>query len=178
MSLLGASTEMGWGVEDNETYESLVEAKLNQELGGKAYTKYEILNLAVPGYYPLQQAMVVEKALSFRPHAVLYMASGRELSRSAAYLAEAVNKRIELPYPGLKEVATAAGLEPGMPEDEAVRRLKPFREKLLSWLYEKIVTDVEPKASSRCGCSSRRFTRERGWKRRVPRSSWPRNTDF
>jgi alginate O-acetyltransferase complex protein AlgI len=140
MSLLGASTEMGWGVEDNETYESLVEARLNRDLAGKGYKKYEILNHAVPGYYPLQQAMVVEKALTFRPHTVLYMASGRELSRSAAYLAEAVNKKIELPYPGLRAVATEAGLESGMPEDEAVRRLKPYREKLLSWLYEHIVT--------------------------------------
>jgi hypothetical protein len=140
MSLLGASMEMGWGVEDGENYESLVEDRLNRDLAGRVYKKYEILNHAVPGYYPLQQAAVVEKALEFQPRAILYVATGREYSRTVYYLSEVTSKGIEVPYTGLREIAAEAGLETGMSQEEASRRLIPFRAALLSWLYRHIVT--------------------------------------
>jgi D-alanyl-lipoteichoic acid acyltransferase DltB (MBOAT superfamily) len=139
MSVLGASSTMGWGVEDGETFEAIVEEKLNQELAGVGYARYEILNHGVAGYYPLQQAAVVEKALEFQPRAVLYIATGRELSRSAAYLAEVVRKDIEIPYPELRAIAEKAGLAPEADENELVKRLSPFREELLEWLYRHVV---------------------------------------
>ncbi len=140
MSILGASIEMGWGVEDDETYESLVEARLNRELAGRAYREYEILNQAVAGYYPLQQASVVEKSLAFQPRAILYVATGREFSRSVYYLSEITSKGIEVPFAGLRDTAGKAGLESGMAQEEASRRLIPFREELVSWLYQHIVS--------------------------------------
>ncbi len=140
MSILGASIEMGWGVEDDETYESLVEVRLNRELAGRGYREYEILNQAVAGYYPLQQASAVEKSLAFRPHAILYVATGREFSRSVYYLSETTSKGIEVPFAGLRDIAGKAGLESGMAQEEASRRLTPFREELLSWLYQHIVS--------------------------------------
>ncbi len=139
MSLLGASSTMGWGVEDDETFESIVEKRLNEELAGSGYEHYEILNHGVAGYFPLQQAPVIEKALAFQPRTVLYVATGRELSRSAAYLAQVTNKSIEVPYPELRAISEKAGLTPGMSQDEATKRLAPFREELLRWLYRHIV---------------------------------------
>ncbi len=139
MSLLGASIGMGWGVEDGETYEALVEDSLNRDLGGKGYRKYEILNQAVPGYYPLQQSIAVERALAYRPRAILYEATGREFSRSVYYLSEVVSKGIEVPYPELRGIAEAAGIQSGMPQEEAERRLTPFQETLVAWLYHHIV---------------------------------------
>jgi acyl carrier protein len=148
MSLLGASMEMGWGVEDGETYEALVEEKLNEDLGGEAFEKYEILNHAVAGYYPLQQAVALEKALQFGPRTVLYVATGREFSRSVYYLSEVVSKGIEIPYPELGAIAAAAGLESKMPQEEASRRLNPHREELLAWLYEHIVETCRARGAS------------------------------
>jgi hypothetical protein len=140
IALLGASSTMGWGVEDGETYEALVEEALNRDLGGNVgYGRYEILNLGVPGYYPLQQAVALEKALSFKPRLVLYEATGQELSRAAFYLAEANRKGVEIPYPELRALAERAGLQPGMSEDEAQRRLKPFQPDVLGWLYAHLV---------------------------------------
>ncbi len=138
MSVLGASSTMGWGVEDTQTFESLVEKRLNEDLAGQGYERYEILNHGVAGYYPLQQAAVVEAALAFQPRAILYIATGRELSRSAVYLAEVTKKGIEVPYPGLRSIAEKAGLARGMNEDESVKRLAPFREEMLGWLYRHI----------------------------------------
>jgi hypothetical protein len=139
MSVLGASSTMGWGVEDTETFEAILELKLNEQLAGKGYQRYEILNHGVAGYYPLQQAAVIERALVFQPRAVLYIATGRELSRSAAYLAEVVKKGIEIPYPELRAIAEKSGLAPGVDQNELVKRLSPFREELLEWLYRHIV---------------------------------------
>jgi hypothetical protein len=149
VSLLGASTGMGWGVEDGETYEALVEDRLNRELGGKSYEKYEILNHAVPGYYPLQQAVALEKALAYRPRAVLYEATGRELSRSVYYLSEVLSKGIDVPYPELRSIAEKVGAGPGLPLEETEKLLSPLREELVSWLYGHIVArcraaDVTP----------------------------------
>jgi hypothetical protein len=145
MSLLGASIGMGWGVEDGETYEALVEDKLNRDLGGKGYRKYEVLNQAVPGYYPLQQAVALERALAYRPRAILYEATGREFSRSVYYLSEVVSKGIEIPYPELRSIAQAVGVGSGLAQEEVEKRLTPFREELVSWLYGHIVATCREK---------------------------------
>jgi hypothetical protein len=141
IALLGASTVMGWGVGDDETFESLVEQRLNQDDRGRPYERYEILNFAVPGYQPLQQLIVMEKAISFKPNAIFYVATGREASRAAFYLAEAASKRISIPYEPLNEILRKALVEPGSSENVATRRLLPLREEILSWTYEKIVAD-------------------------------------
>src|SRR5580704_2791293 len=49
MVLLGASHDMGTGVKDNETYENLVEDRLNDEAPDPRYSRYEILNMSVGG---------------------------------------------------------------------------------------------------------------------------------
>ena len=121
---------MGWGVEDDETFEALVEKRLNEELAGQGYERYEILNLGVAGYYPLQQARGRRKGSR------LSAASGpvhRDRSRALA-------KR-RLPGGGDEEGHRSAlpraprdrresGSRAGMNEDEAVKRLAPFREEI------------------------------------------------
>ena len=47
MVLLGASNDMGTGVKDDQTYENLVEDKLNSRVPDARYSRYEILNLSV-----------------------------------------------------------------------------------------------------------------------------------
>jgi hypothetical protein len=139
VALLGSSTTMGWGVKDGDTYETLVERRLNEEKAGQPYARYEILNFAVAGYEPLQQLPVLEKALTFRPDAVFYMAMVRELDRGAEYLSLAVRYRFEVPYAELRDIIRRAELEPEMDETTAGRRLRPFREEILRWHYHQIV---------------------------------------
>jgi D-alanyl-lipoteichoic acid acyltransferase DltB (MBOAT superfamily) len=141
IAILGPSNVMGWGVGDGETFEALVEARLNRERAGAPFAAYEILNFGVPGYQPPQQLVAFEKALTFGPHAVFYVATGRELSRAAAYLVEVVQKRIDIPYPALKEAVSKAGLEANMDEATAQRRLEPFRREILAAVYGRIVAE-------------------------------------
>ena len=73
---------MGWGVGDDETFEALLEHRLNRERPNKRVGSYEILNFGVPGYQPLQQLMVLEKSMVFQPNAIIYVAHPREAARA------------------------------------------------------------------------------------------------
>ncbi|MEX2123337.1 MAG: hypothetical protein WD795_05560 [Woeseia sp.] len=137
IAMLGASAVMGWGVGDGETFEALIESRLNLE--GERYDNFEILNFGVPGYQPLQQLVALEKALRFQPNAILYIATGREPSRAAWYLVEAVQKGIEIPYPRLREIVAESGLLASMDETTARRRLEPYNREILAWTYDYIV---------------------------------------
>jgi D-alanyl-lipoteichoic acid acyltransferase DltB (MBOAT superfamily) len=139
IALLGPSNVMGWGVGDGQTFEALLESRLNRENAGVPFAKYEILNFGVPGYDPPQQLVALERALTFNPSAVLYVATGREPSRAARYLAATVKKGIEIPYPALREIVATAALKPGMDETTALRRIAPFRAQILTAVYRGIV---------------------------------------
>jgi D-alanyl-lipoteichoic acid acyltransferase DltB (MBOAT superfamily) len=141
IALLGPSNVMGWGVGDDATFEALVEDRLNRELASTPFTMYEILNFGVPGYQPPQQLVAFEKALNFSPDALFYVATGREIWRAADYLVEVVQKRIDIPYPALKETVTKAGLEADMDRATLRRRLEPHRREILSAVYGRIVQE-------------------------------------
>ena len=143
IAMLGASSVMGWGVGDGETFEALVESRLNRERPSVADTSYEMLNFAVPGYQPPQQLTALDKALTFSPNAVIYVATGRELSRAMSYLVEVVRKKIEIPYEPLRDIVRKAGLDPSMDEATSLRRLEPFSIEILSSTYRRIVEQAQ-----------------------------------
>jgi hypothetical protein len=142
IALTGPSFVMGYGVADDEGFEPLLEERLNSENADGPYAKYEILNFAVPGYSAIQNLMVLEqKALSFQPNAMFYMAHQREEQAVVLYLADRLSVGAELPYPDLIELARRAGAEPGATKVETERLLQPIGTEILSWTYQRIVED-------------------------------------
>jgi hypothetical protein len=141
IAVLGASAVMGWGVADGQTFEALLESRLNREWTGQFYAKYEILNFAVSGYEPPQQLVMFEKALTFKPQAVFYVAGGYEMSRTRSYLIEVLQKGITIPYAPLRAIVQKAGLEAQTEATEAHRRLRPFQGEILAWIYQHIVEE-------------------------------------
>jgi D-alanyl-lipoteichoic acid acyltransferase DltB (MBOAT superfamily) len=139
IAVLGASTVMGWGVGDDEVFEALVERRLNESPPAPGFSRYEILNLAVPGYEPLQQLAVLDKAWEFGPRAILHVAAGRELLGAVQNLATSITKGVPIPYPFLRDVARRAGVDDKTDETTALRRLEPFRGEIISWLYGQMV---------------------------------------
>jgi hypothetical protein len=139
IALLGPSTVMGWGVGDDETFEAILERQLNTKRGAEPYNQYEILNFAAPGYRPPQQLVVAQKAFSFQPNALFYVAAARELSNAAFYLAEVASKGIPVPYDYLNDLLRRASVTRGTPENIASRRLSPLRSELLAWIYQTMV---------------------------------------
>lgn len=141
MAMLGPSSLMGWGVSDGETFEALLEDRLNREQPTGSQRNYEILNFGVPGYDPPQELVMFEKALGFAPNAVIYVAAGRELSRATRYVADAAREGRPIPYDFLREAAEKAGVERGMDETTAEKRLAPYRKQILSGIYGKLAAD-------------------------------------
>ncbi len=140
IALLGASSVMGWGVEDSETFDAILENALNEHARREGLPAVEILNFAVAGYYPLQQRMVLENAFAFEPDAIFYIATGREYHRAALYLQEVISKKVDNPYPFLTALANRAGINADMPKTEILQRLQPHKDELLTWLYQEIAS--------------------------------------
>lgn len=136
--VLGPSTVMGWGVGDGETFEALVETRMNREYRGKPFERYEFLNAGIPGYQPPQQLEATDKMLRFQPNAIYYVATGREIYRSLTYLAEVVRKGIKIPYEPLANVVRQAGITPDMDEATMVKRLTPMGNQVLTFVYRYI----------------------------------------
>ncbi len=134
-AVLGASSVMGWGVADGETFEALVEDRLNSEWAGGEFARFELLNMGVAGHQPTQQMVVVERAFEFQPDAIFYVATGREISRATDYLAEVIGQRIDIPYEGLRSIVERAGLAPGTERSLARARLEPHARDVLAYVY-------------------------------------------
>lgn len=144
IALVGPSSAMGWGVADNETFEWLLEERLNRENDGEAYARYEILNFGVRGYSPLQELLLLEtKVLSFEPDAIFYTAHRRERENSILHLVKMTQQQIDVPYEYLREVVRKAGINEQTSETMAKRHLIPFGDEMLSWTYRRIVENCQ-----------------------------------
>lgn len=138
MAVLGPSNVMGWGVADDATFEAVLEAELNRAPPPGGAKAFELLNFGVPGYQPPQQLVNLERALAQRPGAVMYVATGRELRRSANYMAEVVQKGITIPYPRLRAIVERSGATAQMDETELQRRLHPLGADILAAVYTQV----------------------------------------
>jgi D-alanyl-lipoteichoic acid acyltransferase DltB (MBOAT superfamily) len=137
VAVLGASSVMGWGVPDGASFEALLEDRLNESPLGNSSRRFELLNFGIPGYQPPQQLAAFERALKFQANAIYFVAAGREASRSAAYLAEALHKKLPIP-PVLQAIVEQAGVAPGMDEATLAKRLQPLGGAILSAVYRSI----------------------------------------
>jgi hypothetical protein len=136
--LLGFSTVFGWGVGQDETFETVLERRINERLTELSAGKFELLNVAVPGYRPPQQAMALDESLKFAPHLVFYTAAGREQWRSISFLADILEEGVEIPYPELSALIRGAGVKPGMDHSTILKLLKLHEDSLLGWVYSYI----------------------------------------
>jgi hypothetical protein len=140
IAVLGASTTMGSGVADGESYPALVEEELNAPGTG---TRVELLNFAVESYNALEQVAVVDQRIgSFQPHAVLYIAHETEFEKTMAGVAQFVENRTDLVYDELRDIVEDAGVRPGLARTIALRRLGIHQERLMGWAYTRIAAEA------------------------------------
>ena len=139
IALIGGSITQGSGVVHEETFEYLLEKRLNRELAGKNYAQYEVLNFAVGGYNIFQSMMTLEKKVpAFKPNAVFCIAHVRDEARALSYLLRIPHEMIPA---GLKEIIHKAGVTEGMKASKAVERLELYMDEILFWAYCRIVED-------------------------------------
>lgn len=141
IALLGASHAMGSGVPQNETFEALVEARLN-EWHGSPPRRYEVLNFGVAGYTPLQILVQLrQKVQPFDPQLTIYVAHNTDAQSVANYWS-GLARRGALPEEAfLYEIQRRSGVDARRGPNETRRRSKPYEHDLLEWTYRAIVAE-------------------------------------
>jgi len=110
IAILGASHVMGNGVPDGATFESLVEERLNRDLGGPL-RRFELLNFAVDGYNLAQQvAMLEDRVLRFSPDIVIATHYVRGQMMAERYIAKLVTADVPVPAGRLSDLLSRADL--------------------------------------------------------------------
>jgi hypothetical protein len=145
IALIGSSHVMGSGVADEETFENLVEDRLNRELIELGFEHYEILNFSMSGYGLLQTLYIVERVIPpFEPDMVIYVLHPGEERRLIERLRRILNSRIEVEpeYQYVMSALRQANADKHLPESEFLRRLEPYQEDLLRWAFHRQITAI------------------------------------
>jgi hypothetical protein len=147
MLLVGASHELGMGVKDGETFENLLEDRLNQANLGTSASRYEILNLSMGAAGLFQKlARIEEIGFGFEPDAVILSLYEPDRAFILPHLSRTLRQSFEAPaeYRGfLSEVYRKAGVHAGMPDMVIQSRLRPHIPELYEWVLRRFVQECE-----------------------------------
>lgn len=140
--LLGASHDQGTGVKEDQTYDNLIEDRLNHELPDRPYSRYEILNMSVGGSGVLQRLLRLEQAgFEFQPDAVMFSVAASDQQFLVEHLRKTLTQGIEPPsdYREVVErVARKAGVHRRMPDVMIERRLQPYVAEMYEWTFRRL----------------------------------------
>jgi hypothetical protein len=97
IALLGASMDMGWGVETDQTYENRLEDWLNRVAERKGLDRrFEILNFSMAAYSPLHRLDAFRRKVpAFEPDLVLYAATRLDPRLLEIQLCNLVQEHVE-----------------------------------------------------------------------------------
>jgi hypothetical protein len=139
--LLGASHDQGSGVKEDETYENLVEDRLNHDPPSSHYSRYEILNMSVGQHGLFQRLLRLEQqGFQFEPDAVILSVAAPDKQFLLRHLSRALTLNIE-PPPDYREilerVTRNAGINGKVPQVMIQRRLQPYVGELYQWAFHR-----------------------------------------
>lgn len=142
IAVLGASHEMGYGVDHGESFSDLLSAKLNsgREPGSRPV---EVLNFAMNHYSPVAQVEVVKrKVLQFKPDSVLFFAHREDVGVVMRLFGAALRQGVQPEYPYLANLAREAGIGERTPRSIAERKLIPHWAGMIEWAYREVAQDL------------------------------------
>lgn len=143
IAVVGASHAMGWGVPEEDVFETRLERRLNAAEAAGPGVRFEVLNFAVYNYSPLGAiASLQQNAARFSPDIVLLVTHKIDGEWSARDLARGIRERLPIPDPALTGIARQARLARTTPPVLAMRRLRPFEPELLDWAYRAFARDA------------------------------------
>src|SRR5690606_37087115 len=132
VALVGSSNDMGYGVPQEQIYPDLLEERLNAELQGRGFERFEVLDFSVGGYHLLDRLFVMDtKVPALQPDLILVVATMHDLRWQIYELVvRRLSKGQDLRYDFLREFAADSGAEPGQSPMRIRQRLRPRREAL------------------------------------------------
>lgn len=139
IGLMGDSIAAGWGVDDGQAFESVVEAGLNarwQERGGEAV---EIWNFAVPGHAPGQRWEHFQReGWASRPDLVIYEATPADPGWDEHRLRGLLPRGLGWKAPQYRTALEQSGARPGGTFDLYKQVLSRYRWAILENVYRAI----------------------------------------
>jgi hypothetical protein len=143
VALLGSSISMGWGVNDDQTYENLVEERLNEEFAGKAHERIEVLNFAVAGYSGFQKLWAFDRALEFEPDVILWEVHATGFTWMVNHLSRVIRANIEIPYPEVREMLEAQGISARTSGIAMRSQLRQMAPELQRWIWSRMKRECD-----------------------------------
>ena len=139
VAVVGASYPMGAGVENHQTFEAILEHRLNSSRDASTYPSYEFLNFAVGGYGLVQQvALVEEQVFDFDPDVLLYFIQPGEKRRAIERFVPALTQGHIIRTPYLKQLIQETGITTDMKRSEIRHRLYKEGDALVNWGFGEI----------------------------------------
>jgi hypothetical protein len=139
--LLGSSHEFGAGVRNEETFENLVEDRLNLQPPDARLARWEILNMAASGESVFQKMLRLERVgFEYQPDAALLVVNPFDWNFVVQQLIRCVNGELTPPpdYAVIvDEVVREAGVKKGMPPLMVERRLRPHAPRVYEWIFKR-----------------------------------------
>lgn len=144
IAILGASHEMGYGVNNGEVFADLLEIKLDQEFWAASGRHVEILNFAMNHYSPLAHVEVMKrKVVRFHPDAILLFAHPEDVGVTMRLFAQALRQGVQPDYQFLVDLARKADIDQKTPRSIAERRLISHWPSMIEWAYREIANECQ-----------------------------------
>ncbi|MER9071568.1 SGNH/GDSL hydrolase family protein [Mesorhizobium sp. M0904] len=140
IAIVGSSHVFGEGVADDETFEGLLERRLNAQADDSGYRHYEVLNFAVGGYVPLDILAIIEdRVLAFKPKYIFYFEHSALVPRTLKRLGKAIQNGSAYRYDFVRDIVRESGIDPRADHEVLQRKLMPYGDRLLRAIYSRIV---------------------------------------
>ena len=140
IAVLGSSHEMGDSINDTETFENVLEDRLNHER--QDGQKYEILNFSVRGYGAVQKLLQFEvNAMGFKPDAVFFFTYFSEDWRTIDEVSKGLRHDLAVPESYktfLNELYEKAGIDRDMPGEIMRMRLEPYGPEIVQYVLRRL----------------------------------------
>ncbi len=140
IALIGSSICMGSGVPLPQTYQALLEDRLNASGTCPGVERYEIINFSVPGYMITQLLeLSVERAPRFAPDVIILGLNDLAVSSSwCSHIATLVRAGDDLKYDFLKDIVAMAHVRPSDSSARITAKLDPYKLELIEQVIRTI----------------------------------------
>jgi hypothetical protein len=140
IALLGGSCEMGWGVDDSEVAEALLEQRLNALAKPSGSCAVEVLNFSVPGYVIIQQTRLLsDRVAGFQPDALVVVGTQSEIEHLGVKLPKLLQREELRGMNFVEQLVAHAGINRTSSADEIRRKARPYLKQMITWGYRTLV---------------------------------------
>jgi hypothetical protein len=142
IAFVGDSIGAGWGVNDGEGFEPLLEQALDERSKGAGGPPVEVLNFAVPGHGPGQRwEHFTRFGWGMEPDLVLFESTAADPGWDERRLRGLLPRGIGWDVPYYRDILAGAKLQPGGTFETYKQALRPFRWEFLAAVYRAVVAD-------------------------------------